>query len=107
MPLAYRVDQIEDRGLAVLRIQGELDFDSRPQFQQALAELRDAEETRLAIDFSRVQRMSSVFIGTLIDFASSITADNKQLICMMRPKMANVCRDAGLGSVAQVVETKE
>lgn len=106
MSLEWTIDEMPDRDLAVLRISGELDFDMRPEFQKAITDLVEKGCKKLVIDLSNISRMSSVFIGTLIDQGHSIQQNGKSLSVMLVDRIARICTDAGLDKVVHIIVVK-
>jgi anti-anti-sigma factor len=103
--IGTRIDKQADVGAAVLRVTGELNLDQRPQLLEALEALIACPEGRLVIDLTRTAKLSSIFIGTLIDFAGRAQKADKTVAVMLVSKAAAVCRLIGLEKVAQIVET--
>ena len=106
MTIGTRIDKQEGVGAAVLRIAGELSPDQRPQFLEALNALLACPESKLVIDLTHIARLSSIFIGTLIDFAGRAQKAEKTIAVMLVPKAGAVCRLIGLEKVAQIIETQ-
>ena len=106
MPISCTFDTVEERDIKILRVQGELDFDVRSSFQENLSELIHADQQKLVVDLGKIQRMSSVYIGTMIDYANKASSEGKTLSCMMEDRMAGVCRDAGMDKVVPIVVVK-
>jgi len=106
MGIQTTIEDFNDRDLSILRIGGEMDFDVRADFIKALAALLAKPRTKIAVDLSRVLRMSSVFIGTLIDFGGQAKKANRQFSIVMVEKLAGVCREAGLDKVVSIVIAK-
>ena len=83
MSITYTVNEAHDRGIAVLKVTGDLDFLSRQDFQTALGQLGESELSKLVIDISKLSRLSSLYIGSLIDFGNTIQQNGKSLSVMM------------------------
>ena len=106
MPFKYEVESISDREMAVLRVTGELDFDDRGDFRVAIDELLETPQPKRVVDLSQIKRMSSVYIGTLIDAGSRSRATNSVLSVILCGRMARVCREAGLERVVRIVDVE-
>ena len=106
MAIQTAIQDIPDRDIALLRVTGEMDFDVRPAFQKALLDLLAMPRAKLIVDLSRISRMSSVFIGTLIDSGNTATKSHKTLSVMLVEKLATVCRDSGLDKVVSIIVAK-
>ena len=103
MAINYSVTKMEERRMAVLKIEGELIFVERSRFQEAIGKLFATNAAKLVIDLGKVSRMSSVFIGTLIDHGNIAKAHGKSLSIVLPEQMAKVCRDTGLPQIANII----
>jgi len=103
MSIEYAIDHIQERGIAILRIQGHLDFPTRGLFQTALAELQACEASKLVINMSKITKMSSLYLGTLIDFGNTAQRLGKGFSLMIPKNLSRVCTEVGLDSVAQII----
>ncbi len=103
MPLNYSITSIDDRNMAVLKVESVLDFEVRSDFQQAMTELFAADAGKLVIDLSRITRMFSLFIGTLIDHGNAARAAGRSLTVILPVQMAKTCREAGLDKAVTIV----
>lgn len=104
MGLEYSVEKIEERDLGVLKIKGELDVAVRKDFLVALGELMNTESSKVVIDLSRINSMSSLFIGSLVDFGGKVKAAGRTVAVMAKPKVVQVCKMIGLHDVVQLIE---
>ncbi|MBN2712421.1 MAG: STAS domain-containing protein [Planctomycetes bacterium] len=107
MPLLWKIETFADRDISVLRLTGDLDFDMRGEFSKALDELLATSSKKLVLDLSKISRMSSVFIGSMVDYGGSAASKGKTISCMLREKMARVCVDAGIEKVITVISVEE
>jgi anti-anti-sigma factor len=104
MSITTKIKAMDDRGIIMLTVQGELDWDSRQEFQQATTELLGNPHDKAVIDLSGIQKMSSLFIGTLTDCARIARESNKHLSVIMDKRIAAVCRTAGLEKVLSIID---
>ncbi len=107
MTLACRVEEIEDRDIAILHVEGELDFPVRAQFQKDLDRLRQTGRPKLVVDIGRIRRMSSLYIGSLIDFGHSVRQEQRTFSVMLSARLVEVCREVGLDSAASIIPIGE
>lgn len=107
MALQYSIDIIAERGVAVLHIAGGLDFDLRTDFHQGMTQLLDQEPEKLVVDMANVTRMSSVFIGTLVDFGLQAKGKGKQLSCIVNEKIERICSSAGLDKAVPLIRVRQ
>ncbi|MBN2712420.1 MAG: STAS domain-containing protein [Planctomycetes bacterium] len=107
MAFTYQVEDVANRNIAVLRVQGELDFNDRGEFQNAIDFLFRNERPKLVIDLTRIQRIASVFIGTLVDVGMRAKKDGTPISVMMIKRLAKVCREAGLDKAMTIIEVME
>ena len=104
MGFTYAVNGIEARQLAVLKIQGSLDMDDRKEFLEALAQLHACDFPKLVVDLTGLTAISSLFIGSLVDFSGKAGSAGRTVAIMVRPALQKVCETIGLNKVAQLVE---
>jgi anti-anti-sigma factor len=107
MAIQWAVQEAPERDLAVLRVAGEMDFEARAEFHKALQDLMAKSRNKIVVDLSRISRMSSVFIGTLIDFGGTARTTGKILSVIMVEKLAGICRNSGLDKVMTLIEQKQ
>ncbi len=103
MAITYSLDEIETRDMAVLRIQGELDFTARSDFQDATKALLASSLNKLVVDLTQVTQISSLFIGSLIDAGIKAKAEKRSLAVMAPRKLVRLCNEVGLNKAATVI----
>ncbi len=103
MNMTYTVEIMQERKLGRLRIMGELEWECRPDFIQAMNELAATGQDKLVVDLSGISRMASVFIGTLVDHGVKLTNSGKSLSVMLPAKLAKVVAGAGLDKVVTII----
>lgn len=107
MSIKYVVNEVPDRGIAVLKVIGDLDFMSRACFKEALGQLGECEQSKLVIDISRISSLSSLYIGSLIDFGSTIQEKVRSLSVIMPASFVRACEGVGLDTVATIIKGKK
>ncbi len=106
MSVTFVMNEIADRDIAVLNVTGDLDFLARADFQAALAKLGSSGQSKLVIDISKLSRLSSLYIGSLIDFGNSVQQSGKSLSVMMPGAFVRACEGVGLDAVATIIKVK-
>ena len=103
-----RLEVRKEKDLAVLRVlPRELDFAQRLAFGEACGELLDSEARRLVVDLTRIERIFSVFVGTLADLALRAEDTGKSLTILARPAVAEVFQRVNLASPLNVRVVEE
>lgn len=102
--LEYTITKVEDNDISVLKVAGELDISERKKFLEGLNELTASETSKVVIDLSKINSMSSLFIGSLVDFGAKVTENGKAAAVMVKPAVAKVCGMIGLDKVVQLIE---
>ena len=103
MSMNYTVEIILGRNLASLKILGELDWECRTDFNRAVEELVATGQDKLEVDLSSINRMGSVFIGTLVDHGIKLSNSGKTLSVMLPANIAKVVADTGLDKVVTII----
>jgi len=103
MSITCALEAVPDRDIAVLKVQGELDWEDRTDFHAEIERLLRSDRPRLVIDLSRVTRMGSVYLGTLIDVGARAKEGGKGLSVILVDRMATVARRAGLEKVVSLI----
>jgi len=106
MPIKYSLELLEGKGVSVLRIIGDLDFESRKKFQHATQELLKSPEKKLVIDLSAISRISSIFLGSLVDVSLKTKKMNKSLSIIVVAKVERAFRESNLAMVATIIVKK-
>ena len=107
MGIQTALREIADRDIAILRVSGEMDFEVRMDFHKALQALLASPRQKLVVDLTHITRLSSVFLGTLIDYGNRAQQIGKTLSVVATAKVAGVCQSAGVDKAVQIVVSKE
>lgn len=98
-----RIEIRKEKDLAVLRLlPKELAFAQRLEFGRACQELLASGCGRLAVDLTRVQALSSVFVGTLADLGLRATDAGQSVTILASPGVAEIFRKVNLASPLNV-----
>jgi anti-anti-sigma regulatory factor len=106
MPSAssFRVETIADRGLTVLRVLGpRLEIGSRDEFSRACDGLLSAETGKVAVDLTQVDRIFSLFIGTMVDLHVRAERVGKRLSIMASDPVYDSLARMGLEKTLDLV----
>lgn len=103
MAFEHSLSRLAQRGIEILRLRGELEYEDRPALIELLRGLVGGGGNKLVVDLTQVDRLSSVFIGTFLDYAAKARETGKSLSLVMRGRMAGICRNAGLDRAAQII----
>lgn len=102
------IEQIEQDGFDVLRINGSLDSFSFPKLEDALAKLRETERHRVILDCSGLNYISSVALGALIGFSRRARENGGDLLlAQLSPKVFNIIELLGFNRILAIHETRE
>lgn len=107
MSIRFSVNRMEDRDIAIARIEGTLDFEARNEFKAALDNLRSCSSSRLVVDLTKVDSMSTLFIGPLIDLGKFAGEGGRTLSVMACGTVEKVCQQVGLGTVASLIRVEK
>ncbi len=94
---------VNEQDIAILRVEGDLDFDERAAFDRAITGLMSTSATKLVIDMSRITRISSVFIGELVSHANTATSGSRSLSVSVPRQIAKICQESGLDKVTNLI----
>jgi len=94
---------VEEQNVAILRVEGDLDFDERTTFNRAVLDLIATPTTKLVIDMSRITRISSVFIGELVTHAHAASSSSRSISVSVPSQIAKICQESGLDKVTNLI----
>ena len=78
----------DEEDLAVLKVRSRrLELRMREEFLAATAELLERPEARLAVDVSNLSRISSIFIGALVELNLRARQAGKSLTVLVSPEV--------------------
>jgi anti-anti-sigma regulatory factor len=100
----YVFKELPDRGLALLRVQGEMGFEERKAFVGHCEGLLESSQARLALDLSRVGRLFSVYLGTVADLSERAKQAGKALSVLVNKRQLEMFRQANLDQLLDLVE---
>ena len=103
-PGEYRIERIEERGLAVLRVPGpRLEITGREEFTAACARLLAEPAKKVVVDISAVEGIFSLFIGTLVDVHVRAERAGKRLSVMVSDPVRESLERMGLEGTLDLI----
>jgi len=94
--------------ITVLAICGELDAHTAPELESAIKKCRDEGKTKLIIDGSELEYISSAGLGVFMAFIEEIrTLGGDIKICALKSKVFNVFDLLGFPMIYHIVDTEE
>lgn len=85
-----------------LVVTGDLSTDGDTSFDGACQQLLAAPSLELVADLSKVNYMSSTYVGLLAELALNAKGKGKRLKLVALPRTAALLREAGLGQAADI-----
>lgn len=99
-----KVEELPDRQLAVLRVQGELEIHNRKVFKEASQALVDAPYERLVLDLTGVTRLFSMYIGSVADLHQRSVDAGKSLTILVTAPVLRIFEQTNLNEVLNLVQ---
>lgn len=107
MAIEFSYRTSESGGYVLLSVSGDVDFEDRKQFQEAVTTLFEKYPYRdIRIDISCISRIPSVFFGVLLDAGKKAQASERLLSAIMNPEMARIAADLGVQESIRIVLKK-
>ena len=99
-----RVDTLADRGISVLRVPGpRLEITQRESFARGCDALLASGAAKVVVDLSHVDRIFSLFAGTIIDLQVRAERAGKSLSVLASPQVRDSFERMGLGRMLDIV----
>lgn len=96
LPSRYSLNSIPERGIAMLRVTGDLNMQQRKEFVFNLEQLLACPEKKLVVDLTRIERLFSIYLGTLVDVKQRAEKDGKVFSILATKKVAQLFSQANL-----------
>lgn len=90
----------------VLKIYKELDFDYDVTFDRACSELVSSPQTKLVIDLSRIERITSTYIGLMAAAFFQAQSHGKTISIIAHGTVLNTLRLAGFGNFMPLTDSR-
>ncbi len=100
MPLDYHLEG------GVLKVYKELDFDYDVSFDRACSELVSCPETQLVIDLSRINRITSTYIGLMAAAFFQAQSHAKSISVIAQGPVLNALRLAGFANFMPLTDSR-
>jgi anti-sigma B factor antagonist len=99
--------QLEEKGsVDVLKLDGSLDAYSFPRLESTLGQLQENQRTRVILDCSGLEYVSSAALGALIGFARRARENGGDLkLANLSPKIYNIVELLGFNKILEVCAT--
>lgn len=106
MPESFHIQQQEEGGVRIFRLEGFLDAHTAPQFEEAL-QARVAEgESRIAVDCAALSYISSAGLGVFMSFIEEVRDTGGDIrIGGLIPKVRQVFDILGFSDIFQIFDT--
>lgn len=99
-PEKFAVEELPGELLAVLRVRAvKLTIEDLEPFRRAGRALLDSALPRLAVDFSRVEQVFSVYIGALVDLTELARKRGRAFVVLVRPHVAGMFERMKMGKL--------
>lgn len=90
----------------VLKVFKELDFDYDVTFDRACSELVSSPQTKLVIDLSRIERITSTYIGLMAAAFFQAQAHEKSISITAQGPVLNALRLAGFANFMPLTDSR-
>ena len=102
------IEREEQGDLDVLHLDGSLDAYSFPRLESTLNNLRDSSRTRVILDCTGLDYVSSAALGALIGFARRARENNGDLkLVKLSPKIYNIVELLGFHKILEIHQEME
>jgi anti-sigma B factor antagonist len=103
-----RITTVKENEYYLIAIEGDLDASSSIQLDQAIEEAVSKKETKIIVDCSQLEYISSAGLGVFMSYIQDFQANNISLVlCHLSEKVRNVFQILGLDELIKIVNTKE
>lgn len=103
-----RITSVKENEFYFIAIEGDLDASSSIQLDQAIEDALSKNETKIIVDCSQLEYISSAGLGVFMSYIQDFQANNIYLIlCHLSEKVLNVFQILGLDELIKIAATKE
>lgn len=89
----------------VLKVHKEMDFDYDVSFDRACSELVSSQEAKLVIDLSRIQHITSTYIGLMAAAFFQAQAHDKTISIIAQGQVLNALKLAGFANFMKLTDS--
>ena len=102
------ITTVKENEFYIIGIEGDLDASSSIQLDQAIEEAVSNKESKIIVDCSQLEYISSAGLGVFMSYIHDFQENNISLVlCHLSEKVRNVFQILGLDELVKIVETKE
>jgi len=103
-----RITTVKENEFYIIGIEGDLDASSSIQLDQAIEEAVFNKESKIIVDCSQLEYISSAGLGVFMSYIHDFQENNILLVlCQLSEKVRNVFQILGLDELIKIVGTKE
>ena len=103
-----RITTFKENEYYIIGIEGDLDASASIQLDQAIEEAVTNKESKLIVDCSQLEYISSAGLGVFMSYIQDFQENSISLVlCHLSEKVRNVFQILGLDELIKIVETKE
>jgi len=103
-----RITTVKENEFYIIGIEGDLDASSSIQLDQAIEEAVANKESKIIVDCSQLEYISSAGLGVFMSYIHDFQENNISLVlCHLSEKVRNVFQILGLDELIKIVGTKE
>ncbi len=102
----FIIDEVKERGISVMRVFGDLDFEHRKDFAHHIDKLLSSENKKIVIDLTETARIFSIYIGTLVDVNQQAISQDKSLTILVSKKQKEFFEKLDMNSLLNIIQAK-
>ncbi|MHC4873011.1 MAG: STAS domain-containing protein [Planctomycetota bacterium] len=103
----FVIEEMPDRDITILRVHGALEFDKRGVFSEHVEKLLASSNAKIVIDLTSVEKLFSVFLGSLVDVHQRAQDGGKVLSVLASPKVIKLLKQVNLDSILTIIPAPE
>lgn len=97
-------NELPERNIAVLRVNGGLALEDRKVFQSLCAQLLSSRMEKKVIDLSRVTGIFSIYYGSIADLCQQAGKTDKPITVLVNPRIHDLFQKANLEDLVSMVQ---
>jgi len=108
MTIGLQIDSEDKPPVKILRLEGRLDATSAPNLEQVLNEHTSKEGTKILLDFSRIEYLSSAGMRLLLSASKKAKASGGVVaFCSLNEDVMEIIKMAGFERILQIYSTEQ
>ncbi|MHC4874316.1 MAG: STAS domain-containing protein [Planctomycetota bacterium] len=100
----FMINEIPQRNICILRASGELNVEDRKKFSMNADKLLRTEQEKLVIDLTRVNKIFSLYIGSIVDISRRAEEKKKSFSVMAQGTVLRILQEAGITEIVSVID---